>query len=236
MKGNSHINQATMNSQAGQKSREKLRTKNAHEAAKTQMDQESTPEKKEKKKKRKCKSKTVENTFSPNPVSQVYSLTSSSLPGNTISHRITANTWFTKTNSHMATIHMDMADPTPLIALLSNALARVIVASVNPVLGKTIAHQLKWNAVGGARTTAISAMQKNHKLRAQRNAPAARAKVSSTCLSDALSGRPITPNESGNPRAMPMSASAVNAGGPTQMNMPGRCSRFGRPDSINLPM
>lgn len=47
---------------------------------------------------------------------------------------------------------------------------------------------------------------------------------------------PITLNVAGRPRAMPTRARAVKAGGPTQMNIPGLCSRFGRPDSISRPM
>jgi hypothetical protein len=36
--------------------------------------------------------------------------------------------------------------------------------------------------------------------------------------------------------ARPMRARAVKAGGPTHMNSAGRCSLFGRPDSISLPI
>lgn len=165
-----------------------------------------------------------------------YSETSSSFPGYIISCRITASTWLTKTNNHMEITQIDNADPTPLIAALSNELPKVMVAIVNPVFGKTIAHQLRWNAVGGDRRTAINAMQKNHRLRAQRKAPAARAKISIIRPSATVSSLPITLKVSGRPRAMPMSAKAVKAGGPTQMNIPGLCSRFGRPDSISRPM
>lgn len=84
--------------------------------------------------------------------------------------------------------------------------------------------------------TAITAIQKNQKLKAQRKAAAeiARRVIMRASRTAFSSWRRSSP--SGRLEVMPTRARAVNAGGPTQMNIPGLCSRLGRPDCINRPM
>lgn len=166
----------------------------------------------------------------------IYSDISSSLPGYMISWRITARTLETKTKRNMQMMPMDIAVATPLMPLLPSQSPNVIVASVKPVLGKTMAHQFRWKEEGGSRMTAMTAIQKNQRLKAQRKAAAdiARRVIMRASWTAVSSWR--RSSWSGRLEAMPTRARAVKAGGPTQMNIPGLCSRLGRPDCINRPM
>ena len=155
-----------------------------------------------------------------------------------MSLRQTALAWKQPTTNHIPTCNAVAPLIVHKIASLPIAVPISMAAMISPVLGNTKLHQLRWKFIWRKEhKVATSDIQKKKRESDQRKM----ATKTARSLRTWAVGRPDVPRMKVWGKmirasfAISINASAVNDGGPTAMNIPGRVSGEGRPNDIKRP-